>query len=74
MSLLVDDALGLGESHADGLGDAEFWHGDAEEDITASHGTLIVSDDDELAMVDELVEHIEEARDIGFIEGGVEFV
>ena len=71
-------AAGLGvvaaHFHADGFGDAEFFHGDAVHDIGAAHGAFVMGDDDELAFLDEFIEHFEEAADVGFVEGGVEFV
>ena len=33
-----------------------------------------MGDDDELAAVDEAVQHLDEAADVGFVEGGIEFV
>ena len=69
-----DDVLILGHAHADGFGDAELLHGDAVDDVGAVHRTLVVSDDDELAVGDEFVQHLEEAAGVGFFERGVEFV
>ena len=69
-----DDVLVLGHADADGFGDAELLHGDAVDDIGAVHGALVVGDDDELAVGDEFVQHLEEAGDVRFVEGGVELV
>ena len=63
-----------GEAHPDGLGDSELFHGDAIHDVGAVHGALAVGHDDELALVDEGVEHFEEAADVGFVEGSIELV
>ncbi len=63
-----------GEAHADGFGNAEFFHGHAVHHVGAGHGALGVGDDDELAVVDETIEHFDKAVDVRFVERGVEFV
>jgi len=64
----------LGEVHADGFRDSEFFHGNAVHDVSSGHGSFAVGDDDELGLVDEAVEDFEEALDVGFVKGGVELV
>jgi hypothetical protein len=69
-----DDVPILGHAHTDGFGDAELLHGDAVDDVGAVHRALVVSDDDELAVGDEFVQHLEEAGDVRLVERGVQFV
>ena len=57
-----------GEAHADGFGDAEFFHSHAIHHVGAGHGALGVGDDDELRVVDEAVEHFDEAVDVRLVE------
>ena len=60
--------------HDDWLTDAELLHRDAIDHIRAAHGALVVRDDDELRVVDELVQHLEEAGDVRFIERRIKLI
>ena len=65
---LVAHAVVCGEAHADGFGNSEFFHRHTVHHVGAGHGALGVGDDDELRVVDEAVEHFDEAVDVRLVE------
>ncbi len=71
---LVALAVVRGEAHADGFRNTELFHRHAIHYVGAGHGALRVGDDDELRVVDEAVEHLDEAVDVRLVERGVELV
>lgn len=62
------------EADADSFADAAFLHGDAVEGGGGSHCFFAVCDDDEFRPAEEFLEDVDEAADVGFVEGGVHFV
>lgn len=64
----------LFEADGEDAGDAFFGHGDAIDDIGASDGVLIMGNDEELGLGEETLEGLDEASDIGVVEGGIELI
>src|SRR4051794_6177858 len=51
-----------------------FFHGDAVEDVRHADGAFVVSDDDELGMIEETLQDFDKAVDVRFIERSIQFV
>ena len=62
------------EPHRDALRDARLFHRDAVERVGAGHRLFRMRDDDELREREKLAQHADEAADVRFVEGGVDFV
>jgi len=62
------------EPDRDLFADARFLHRDAVEDVRGGHRFFRVGDEDELREVGKFSEDGGEAADVGFVEGGVDFV
>ena len=60
--------------HSDQFAHAAFLHRHAVEHIGLRDGAFVVGDDDELALLDEALEHGDEAVDVTLIERRVDFV
>src|SRR3954470_17760935 len=74
--LFADAAFGvdLVKLHRDALADALLLHGDAVEDVGDLHRALVVRDDDELALVEELLDDQIEALVVRLIKRRVHLV
>ena len=62
--------------HFDGYepGDARFFHGHAVQGFARFHRPFVVGDNDELRLFGEFLNDFDKARDIGIIEGCIDFV
>ena len=76
--LRIDLAAVLGhfarQAAGDDLGDAVAAHADPVEDVGGVHGAFLVGDDDELGAVGEAPDQLQEAIDVGVVEGGLDLV
>src|SRR6267378_8458750 len=57
-----------GHFHSYELAYPAFFHGHAVKNIGLGNGTLVMGDDDELALRDEPFQNLDKAIDVGFIE------
>ncbi len=62
------------ELHRDLLRDAAFLHRDAVDHVARLHRALVVGDHDEVAAVQERLEHVAEPLDVGLVECGIDLV
>ena len=62
------------QAPGDDLGDAVAAHADPVEDVGGVHRAFLVGDDDELGAVGEAADQLQEAVDVGVVEGGLDLV
>ncbi len=62
------------QAAGDDLGDAVAAHADPVEHVGGVHGAFLVGDDDELGAVGEAADQLQEAVDVGVVEGGLDLV
>src|SRR5258705_56934 len=58
----------------DDLGDAVAAHADSVEDVGGVHRPFLVGDDDELGAIGEAPDQLQEAVDVGVVEGRLDLV
>jgi hypothetical protein len=62
-----------GQLHSYQFAHPSFFHGHAVKNIGLGNGALIMGDDDELALRDKPLQHLDKAIDVGFIERSIHF-
>ena len=62
------------QAHRDDLRDALFGHRDAVDDAGVRDRVLVVGDDEELRLDEEVLQRLDEASDVGVVEGRIELV
>src|SRR6185437_7589020 len=66
--------LTRGDFHSYQFAYPAFFHRHAVKNIGLGNGTLVVGDDDELALRDEPLQHLDKAIEVGLIERRIHFI